>query len=64
MIWNPWNRIAELEKKLAEVTAMLRAAESDKNLASTTAAAYALKLANAHFRDPKTGRIGKKGAVK
>ena len=43
MNWNPWSRIAELEKEVA---------------------ALSVKLANAHFRDPKTGRIGKKGAVK
>jgi hypothetical protein len=64
MNWNPWSRIAELEQEVAALSVKLRAAESDKALASTTAAAYALKLANAHFRDPKTGRIGKKGAVK
>ncbi len=47
MIWNPWKRIRQLEQELRDIYRIRDILES--------------KLLNAHFRDPKTGRLGKKG---
>lgn len=59
-IW-PWSRIRELESELR------LAAAREAGLNIDVAAAHAeirhlnRVLSTGHFRDPKTGRIGKKG---
>lgn len=62
LIW-PWSRIAQLEteRDLALAQANLYR-ELDKNSSTELRRAKRIIL-EGHFRDPKTGRTGKKGVV-
>lgn len=61
-IW-PWSRIRKLESKL--LMAAAREAGLNVDVAVANAEIRHLKrvLSTGHFRNPKTGRIGKKGVL-
>lgn len=75
MFWNPWKEAREAQQEVArlrnliaerdEVEVNLRQELGEVRLRAKLAEAYVAKLIDetkqAHFRNPKTGRIGKKG---
>ncbi len=75
MIWNPWKALAAAEKEIARLRNLIaeRDEENDTRLREISEARLRAKLAEAHvaklnkdlaeghFRNPKTGRLGRKG---
>lgn len=59
-IW-PWSRIRELESELLVANCYVREACIEADLAQAEIRHLHRVLDTGHFRDPKTGRIGKKG---
>lgn len=75
MIWNPWKELRIAEQAIANLREVI--AERDEELAQCQRKASELslrlkiaetsnslqrqELAQGHFRNPKTGRLGRKG---
>jgi len=75
MIWNPWKALAAAEQEIARLRNLIaeRDEENDSRLreigevrlraklAEAHVAKLTKDLAEGHFRNPKTGRLGRKG---
>ena len=68
-VW-PWNKIEALEKKVLGLDCLVSTLLQELDLTSaenrklnTKLAASKSLIKRAHFRNPKTGRIGRKGQV-
>lgn len=68
-IW-PWSKIDALEQKVLELELQAFNAQIEAELRSNMLKNAELRLSSmrslirrAHFRDPKTGRIGRKGQL-
>ncbi len=61
-IW-PWSEISNLKRELSELKQALALSNAINRSAQTRLAANRSLIKRAHFRDPKTGRIGRKGQI-
>lgn len=61
-IW-PWCEIANLKSYNAELNAALQIANAHNRVAEARLAANKSLIKRAHFRNPETGRIGRKGQI-
>ena len=61
-IW-PWSEIADLKRKNAELNRALDIMDVFNRGLNTRLAASNSLVRRAHFRNPKTGRIGRKGQI-
>lgn len=75
MIWNPWKALSAAQQEVTrlrgviaerdEAEAQLESKSSEMQLrvkiAETTISNLLKEIARGHFRNPKTGRLGRKG---
>jgi hypothetical protein len=61
-IW-PWSEISDLKREVAELNQALELANIFNRSLNTRLAASKSLIKRAHFRNPKTGRIGRKGQI-
>ena len=61
-IW-PWSEISDLKSYNAELNAALQIANAYNRVAEARLAANKSLIKRAHFRNPETGRIGRKGQI-
>jgi hypothetical protein len=61
-VW-PWSEISDLKNEINELKQALALSNAINRTAQARLAANRSLIKRAHFRDPKTGRIGRKGQV-
>jgi hypothetical protein len=61
-IW-PWSEISDLKTYNDELYAALKIANAHNRIAEARLAANKSLIKRAHFRNPETGRIGRKGQI-
>jgi hypothetical protein len=61
-IW-PWSEISDLKSEITELKQALALSNAINRTAQTRLAANKSLIKRAHFRNPKTGRIGRKGQI-
>ena len=61
-VW-PWSEIADLKSENTELKQALALSNAINRSAQARLAASRSLIKRAHFRDPRTGRIGRKGQV-
>lgn len=61
-VW-PWSEISDLKDEISKLNSELQLAKIRARSAETRLAASKSLIKRAHFRNPKTGRIGRKGQV-
>jgi hypothetical protein len=61
-IW-PWSEISDLKSEITELKQALALSNAINRTAQTRLAANKSLIKRAHFRNPETGRIGRKGQI-
>jgi hypothetical protein len=61
-VW-PWSEISDLKDEITQLKCALDKSYATARSAETRLAASKSLIKRAHFRNPKTGRIGRKGQI-
>lgn len=61
-IW-PWSEISDLKREVAELNQALELANIFNRQLNVRLTSHKSLIKRAHFRNPETGRIGRKGQI-